>query len=281
MLRRAVIALLCLLPGLVLAQGGIQGAVSSGNVSRNPDLEGVGVDLNMGATIPKEIVLTDEKGQPIDFGKLLKGRPIVLLPIFYRCVGVCTTEMQGVLNALTKNKGLLPGRDLDIVTLGLNPKETPELAAAKKAQFIDQYGRKETAAGWTFLTAPQSEVQKIATEIGFKYTYDAERDRVNHPSAVYVLTPTGRVSAIMLEGMYPSARFAEDVRRAAKDELGEPPADTAWMGCVHIDPVTGKRSIAVMGVARLIGILTIAGLITMMVVQSRKTRQTRLESTPQ
>jgi protein SCO1/2 len=277
MLRRAVIALLLLLPALLFAQGGVQGVVPSGDVSRNPDLAGVGVDFNIGATIPKGIVLTDDHGQRKAIGQLFKGRPVVLLPIFYRCVGVCTTEMQGVLNALAKNPGLVPGRDLDIVGLDLNPKETPELAAAKKAEYLDQYhegiGNREKGTGgdgWTFLTGPQSEVQKVATGIGFKYTYDAERDRVNHPSSVYVITPSGKVSAIMVEGMYPSARFAEDVRRAAKDELGDPPADTAWLGCVHVDPVTGKRSIMVMGIARLLGIATILGILATIVFQSRR-----------
>lgn len=273
MLRRSVIALLLLLPALLMAQGGaFQGVVSGADVARNPDTSGIGVDFKIGATVPKEVVLIDDKGQPTNLAKLLKGRPIVLLPIFYRCVGVCTTEMQGVLKALAKNPDLVPGRDFDIVGLDLNPKETPELAAAKKAQYLDQYGRKETANGWTFLTGPEAEVQKIAKEIGFNYTYEAERDRVNHPSAVYILTPTGRVSAVMLEGMYPSARFAEDVRRAAKDELGEPPTDTAWLGCVHVDPITGERSIAVMGVARLLAGLTVFGIVATIVLQNRRKR---------
>lgn len=273
MVRRAVLAaLVLLLSSFALAQGGSLGnaAVPGGDIQRNPDLEGVGVDQKIGATIPTEIVLTDEAGHPTNLGRLLRGRPIVLLPIFLRCTGACTTEMQGVLSALMKKKELVPGRDLDLVIVDLNPKETVDLAAAKKAEYLDQYGHKETAKGWTFLTGPEEAVQKIVRPLGFKYTYDVPRDRVNHPGVVYVLTPTGRVSTLMLDGMYPAQRFVDDIHRAAKDELGDPLPDTAWLGCVHVDPVTGKRSLAIQGVVRLLAVVTVLGILGTIFVQSRR-----------
>jgi protein SCO1/2 len=276
MVRRAVLAaLVLLLSSFAVAQGGSLGnaAVPGGDILKNPDLEGVGVDQKIGTTIPTEIELTDEAGHRTNLGKLLRGRPIVLLPIFLRCTGACTVEMQGVLNALAKKADLIPGRDLDLVIVDLNPKETAELAAAKKAEYLDQYGHKETAKAWTFLTGPEDAVQKIVQPIGFKYTYDAPRDRVNHPGVVYVLTPTGRVSTLMLDGMYPAGRFAGDIHRAAKEELGEPLPDTAWLGCVHVDPVTGKRSLAIQGVVRLLAIVTVLGILATIFVQSqRKTK---------
>ena len=39
--------------------------------------------------------------------------------------------MESLLSVIKRNDKLLPGRDFDVVTLGLNPKETPDLAAAK------------------------------------------------------------------------------------------------------------------------------------------------------
>lgn len=271
MLRRTVILLFLLLTALVAAQGGMIGnsAVSGSDVSRNPDLAGVSVEQLIGSRMPIDAALIDDHGHKTNPGRLLRGRPIVLLPIFYLCNGVCTTEMQGVLGALSKNPKLVPGRDLDIVVLGLNPKETPELAATKKTEYLDQDGRKETADGWTFLTGPQPEVTKVASALGIHYTYDAAKNRVNHPSAVLILTPEGRVSSYMLGGMYPAARFAEDVARAAKDELGTTD-DTTWLGCVHVDPVTGKRSIVVQGVMRLLAVVVVLGILTTMVVQSRR-----------
>lgn len=272
MLRNAVFGMLLFLVAFARAQGGSLGnsAVPGGDVVRNPALQGIGVEQKIGTAVPTEISLTDENGHVTNLGRLLHGRPIVLLPIFLRCTGACTTEMQGVLAALAQNENLRPGRDLDVVVLDLNPKETPELAAAKKAEYLDQYGHKETAAGWTFLTGPQEAVQKIALPIGFKYTYDVPKDRVNHPGVVYVLTPTGKVSTLMLDGMYPAARFKADVQRAAKEGLGEPLPDTAWLGCVHVDLVTGERSLRIQGVVQLLAIVTVLGIFTTIFVQSRR-----------
>ena len=272
MLRRLVVALFLLLTAFAAAQGGINQTVVSGSVGLNANLAGVSVEQKIGAVPPLDVPLTDEKGRATNMGRLFRGRPLVLLPIFYRCNGVCTTEMQGVLNALGKNRDLVPGRDLDIVVLGLNPKETPDLARAKKAEYLDAYGHRETADGWTFLTAPEDRVQKVATALGVHYTYDPEHDRVNHPSAVLVLTPGARVSAYELSGMVPPARFAADVRRAGRDELSKAVSDESWLGCVHVDPVTGKRSIVVQGVLRVLGVLVVLGLVTAMAVLSRRGR---------
>lgn len=271
MLRRAVIGLFLLLAALAAAQGGVFQAAVPGNNSRNPALKGVFVKQSPGARIPLDVPLTDDKGRSTNSGRLLRGRPIVLLPIFYRCTGVCTTEMQGVLAALANNPKLAPGRNLDVVVLGLNPKETPELAAAKKAEYLGLYGHRETADGWTFLTGPEDDVARVANALGVHYTYDEAKDQVNHPSAIVVLTPEGRVSSYMLSGMYPTARFAEDVARAARDEVGAQ-EETSWLGCVHVDPVTGERSIVVQGVMRVAAVLVVLAILATMVVQNRRGR---------
>ena len=273
MLRKAVIAL-ALLPALAAAQGGmVQSTVSSGAVAANPDLKGVFLEGRIGDRLPTDVPLRNDQGEPTDTGRLLRGRPLLVLPIFYRCNGVCTTEMQGVLNALRKNPELRPGRDLDVVVLGLNPKETPELAAAKKAEYLETYGHKDTKDGWIFLTGPQKETARVANALGVHYVYHPETDQVDHPSAVVVLTPEGRVSTVMTEGMYPSARFAADVARAAQEGLG-PKETTSWFGCVHTDAVTGKRSIAVQSVTRAAAVAVVLGLLTSMVVLSRRRKPT-------
>lgn len=272
MLRRVFVAFLTLVAAFAAAQGGIQATVP-GNNAADPNLAGVSFDPPMGARPPMDVALRDDKGNATNFGRLLRGRPIVLLPIFYRCTGVCTTEMQGILSVLYRNPKIVPGRDLDVVVLGLNPKETPALAAAKKAEYLEQYGHRESAPGWVFTTGSFENVTRIANALGVRYTYDAVKDQVNHPSAVLVLTPDGRVSSVMTQGMYPNARFAEDVARAARKEIGDKPDTTSWFGCVHTDPVTGKRSLIVQGVMRAFAVLVVLGLVATMAILSLKGRR--------
>lgn len=273
MLRKALFFLLLIGAAFAAAQGGINQAAVQGSVGANPQLAGVSVEQELGAKPPMDVPLVDDAGKPTTPAGILHGRPLVLLPIFYRCNGVCTTEMQGVLGALGQNPGLKPGRDLDVVVLGLNPKETPGLAAAKKSEYIDQYGDRKTAAGWTFLTGTQANVTRVANALGVHYAYDPVKDQVSHPSAVLVLTPEGRVSTVMTDGMYPAARFAEDVRRAGKEQLGEKREETTWLGCVHTDPITGKRSVDVVRAMRLLAVAVVGGLVAAMAVLGRSKRQ--------
>lgn len=273
MLRKALVLLLLLLSAFAVAQGGINQATVQGNVGANPSLAGVSVEQDLGAKPPMDVPLVDDAGRPTTPAGILHGRPIVLLPIFYLCNGVCTTEMQGVLNALAKNPALRPGRDLDVVVLGLNPRETPALAAGKKAEYLEQYGHPETKAGWTFLTGTQANATRVANALGVHYTYDPLKNQVNHPSAVLVLTPDGRVSTVMTEGMYPTARFADDVARAGREELGEKTEETTWLGCVHTDPITGKRSVDVVRAMRLLATAVVLGLVATMAVLGRRSRR--------
>ena len=272
MLRKAIVLLLLLVTALAAAQGGIQASIPSGSVGRDPRLSGVSFVPKPGAVPPMNVPLVDDRGSPTNPGRLLRGRPLVILPIFYRCNGVCTTEMQGVLNALAKNPKLVPGRDLDVVVLGLNPKETPDLAAAKKAEYLEQYGRPETKDGWVFLTGKAADVTQVASALGVHYTYDPVKDTVNHPSAVLVLTPEGRVSTAMTGGMYPTARFAKDIEVATKSQVTDFSSETSFLGCIHTDPVTGKRSIVVQAAMRLGAVVVVLGLLLTMAVLSLRRR---------
>ena len=59
---------------------------------------------------------------------------MILALVYYECPMLCTQ----VLNGLTSALGVLKfsvGQEFDIVTVSFDPKETPELAAAKKAAY--------------------------------------------------------------------------------------------------------------------------------------------------
>jgi protein SCO1/2 len=271
-------ALICCLTfsavALSAAQGGaVQQQVDQSSVSQNPALVNVRVDQKPGAQLPLNAVFRDESGKQITFGSLFKGRPIVLLPIFYRCTGVCNLELQSVLAALTVSPKLLPGRDLDVVALGINPKEGPDLARDKKASILEEYGKPQSAAGWHFLTGDLANIRAVTDAMGFRFTYDPGQDIVNHPSGVMVLTPQGKVSVYMLRGTYQPTAFQEDVSKAAMAQIA-PKSDDIFFGCVHVDPLTGKRSIVIQSVMRVFGVFTVLSILASIVVMSRKGRQT-------
>ncbi len=272
-MRRAVVLILCLaVTGSAPAQNdNFQEQVDLSSVSQNPALANVRVEQKPGVQLPLDARFRDESGKEITFGSLFKGRPLVLLPIFYRCTGVCNIELQGVLNALIQDPKLVPGKNVDVVALGINPKEGPDLAMGKKRSTLEEYGKPKTTGGWHFLTGDMANIRAVTDAMGFQFTYDPGKDVVNHPSGVMVLTPRGQVSAYMLGGTYRPIAFELDVERAAVARIA-PKSDEIFFGCVHVDPLTGKRSLVIQNVMRLLGVATVLTILCSIVVMSRRSR---------
>jgi protein SCO1/2 len=100
----------------------------------------IGFDQKLDAQVPLDIPLKDEAGKPVRLGDFFGERPVILTLVYHECPMLCNE----VLNALTRGlKGMTfdVGDQFEVVTVSINPAETPELAAAKKAGYLRRYGR--------------------------------------------------------------------------------------------------------------------------------------------
>jgi protein SCO1/2 len=238
---------------------------------KSPKLGEIGIEQRLGQPIMAAAEFTDESGKKIRLKSLLGKRPVLILPIFYRCTGVCYLELTGVVDMLVESEGLKIGRDLDVVSLGINPKETYELARAKKAETLRSYGRETDKAAWHFLTGTQENLNAVTTSLGFKYRYNAEKDEVSHPSGIMLLTADGTIASYLLGARYDAKKFAGLLALAAKNEVGQKSTEL-FFGCIHIDPVTGERRIVVEKVLRVLGVLTVAGIVLSILVMNGKVK---------
>jgi protein SCO1/2 len=236
--------------------------------AQNPPAAGtvvrqVGFDQKLDSQVPLDTALIDEEGRSVRLGDYFGTKPVVLLLVYYECPMLCTQVLNGFVHAL-RPLGLVPGRDFEIVTISIDPGETPELARKKKQQYLAEYGRPEAGAGWHFLVAgPQdrasaeASIARVAASIGFRYLYIPEIDQYAHASGLVTLTPGGRVSKYFY-GVEFSAR---DLRLAlidsAEDRIGSV-VDQVLLLCYHYDPTTGKYGFAIVGALRLFGFATVA-----------------------
>ena len=125
------------------------------------------------------------------FGK----KPVLLVMPFYKCPGICTQELNGMVDIFRDPKiKYKVGRDFEVVTVSINPKETPELAAMKKKEYLNQLGQPGAEKGWHFLVGDGASVQKLASQIGFKFRWDEQGKQWAHSAAAIVLTPQGEIS---------------------------------------------------------------------------------------
>lgn len=212
-------------------------------------LEGVGIDQKLDEQVPLDLVFKDEAGRDVPLSNFFsKGKPVVLALVYYRCPMLCTqilTGLESTLKAVTFN----PGRDFEVVAVSFDPKDTPELAAAKKQTYLRRYARPNTANGWHFLSGDEKNIKALTDAVGYHYKYDPKTDQYAHASAIMVLTPDGRVSRYFYGVEYAPRDVRLGLVEASQNKIGSP-ADAVLLFCFHYDPATGKYGAVAMNLLR-------------------------------
>jgi protein SCO1/2 len=142
------------------------------------------------------------------------------------------------------------GNEFDVVTVSFDPRETPEMAAAKKIDYVKRYGRANAAAGWHFLTGPAESINALTKALGFQYQYDAKTNQYAHATAIMVLTPQGRISRYFYGVDFPPKDLRMGLVEASQGKIGNT-VDAVLLYCYHYNPETGKYGAMVANILRL------------------------------
>jgi protein SCO1/2 len=238
------------LPGIAAAQQmGIPAA------SLPMMVQGVGIDQNLNAQLPLELKFKDENGQVVRLGQYFREKPVVLALVYYQCPGLCDLILNGLSHTM-EQISLNVGSDYEVVTVSFNPKETWQLANAKKANYIEKYNRSGAKEGWHFLTGDEASIKSLADTVGFHYKYDPVNNQFAHASAIYVITPEGKIARYFYGIEYKPRDFRLGLVEASANKIGTP-ADQVLLFCYHYDPTTGKYGMAITQVTRVLGTATV------------------------
>jgi protein SCO1/2 len=235
------------------------GAANAGK-SDPPD---VGFDQRLNEQLPLDLTFHDESGATVRVGDYFGDRPVILVPAYLRCPRLCNlvlNELTDALNNLTFNAG----NQFQVVVVSFDARETPELAAAKKASYLERYNRPGAEAGWHFLTGDEANIEALTRAIGFRYRYDAEHDQFAHASGFVVLTPSGKMARYFFGMQFPPRHVRLALVEAGAGKVGNV-VDQILLLCYHYDPATGRYTATVMNLVRLAGILTVLILGTFLV----------------
>jgi protein SCO1/2 len=240
-----------------------------------PRLPGkVGIEQHLDAQLPLDTMFRDETGRVVRLSEYANGsKPILLVFMYYRCPMLCSMVMEGVTSTLTALK-FDAGKEYDVVTISIDPRDTPRDAAAKKEKYVKRYGRFGTAHAWHFLTGPESAIRKITNTVGFQYAYDPQSDQFAHGAAHMVLTPGGRVSRYLYGFEYSPRDVRLALVEASANKIGNA-TDAILLLCYHYDPATGKYSRGAMTFVRAGGLATVVGLAGFIFVMIRRERAPR------
>jgi protein SCO1/2 len=242
----------------------------SGHAARllDSDLNQIRFDQNLGAQVSPELDFVDEQGRAVRLADYLGKKPVVLNLGYYECPMLCTLVLNGMVECLGDMRWTI-GKEYTLVSVSIDPRETPALAAAKKKTYLKRYGRPEAETGWHFLTGNTNSIQTLAREIGFHYAYDPEVKQFAHPSGFVVLTPDGKIARYFFGVTFSPREVYAALNAASTKTIGSRIQDLVLL-CFHYRPLTGRFGASVMLILRLGAVATVAAILALIVNMARR-----------
>jgi protein SCO1/2 len=224
-----------------------------------------------GAQLPLDAALRDESGRPVTLANEFRGRPAIVVLEYLRCQNLCNLVLASTVNAMRQAK-LVPGRDLDLVAISIDPRDTAADGTAARTHYAAAFPDPKIAAnGLHFLTGAPQQVARVADAVGFSYRYVRGSGQFAHPAGVVVTTPGGRISRYMLGLDPPPAALRTAVAEAGQGDV-QPAAHPLLLLCFGYDPDEGTAAALAMRLVRIVslgGVLGIALLIGLLSFRRR------------
>jgi len=234
-------------------------------------LKEIAFDQKLGAQLPLDLPFTDETGKAVRLGEYFGQKPVLMLITYFNCTMLCPLLLDGLVRALRPISFDI-GQQFTVLTVSINPRETPAIAASRKELYVQRYGRPGADRGWHFLTGTADAIAGLTQPIGFRFVYDKKKDEYAHASGIVIFTPEGKAARYLYGVEFSPRDMRLALIEAASGAIGNP-VDQIMLYCFHYDPLTGKYGVVIMNVLRLAGSATVAVLGTFMFVMFRRDRR--------
>jgi protein SCO1/2 len=231
------------------------------------NLKDIGIDQHLDQQIPLDLQFKDENGSTVRLGDYFKkGRPVILTLVYYQCPMLCSEVLTGLDSAMQVMK-FTAGNEYEVITVSIDPRDTPEVAKEKKASYLKEYNRPGAEDGWHFLTGQPENIAKLAQTVGWKYRWDPKMNQFVHAAGIMLVTPQGKLAQYYYGIEYAPKDLRLGLIEASQDKIGNL-VDAVVLYCYHYDPRTGKYGAVIANMLRIGGaatILLLGGFIVLMV----------------
>jgi protein SCO1 len=245
-------------------------------------LDQVGLDQRLNSQVPLDLAFNDESGQAVQLQQYFGQKPVILILVYYQCPMLCTQVLNGFTGAMNGIVRFNIGREFNVVTVSIDPRDTPLDAAAAKKKYLQRYRRAGADQGWHFLSGKKDQIDALAQSVGFRYAWDPEIQQYAHASGIMLLTPSGRVAQYYYGIEYAPRDIQLGLIEASKGKIGNV-VDQVLLYCYHYDPRQGKYGAVIFNVLRLSALATVLAVGGFMLIMFRRdslaARQGRLTRT--
>ncbi|MBI2687666.1 MAG: SCO family protein [Acidobacteria bacterium] len=232
------------------------GVTASAQINRTPrELEDVGVSEKLGTVVDGSLEFVAESGRPVALRSYLnQGRPVILNFVYYSCPMLCSMVLNGVTSSM-RELSWTPGNEYEVVTISFDPRETHELAAAKKQAYLASFDR--PAPGWHFLADNNDSAKKLAEQVGYKYHWDKSRSQYAHTAALVLLTPEGKVARYLYGIKYKAFDLRMGLTEAAQGRVSGTKMEQMLLYCFQYDPNAHSYVMTARNIMRAGGAMTV------------------------
>lgn len=243
---------------------------------RGPDpgkrFQDIRIEQKLEAQVPLDLQFTDDQGREVTLQDYFGEKPVVIGLVYYECPSLCNLVMNGMLSAFDGSANKLElGEDYTALSVSIDPRETVEQAAAKKASYLEEFHREGGQEGWHFLTGDEENIETLANAVGYRYYYDETTDQWAHDSGIIIVTPSGVVSSYYLGIEYLPRKLQFSLMEAADENIGSL-MDQIVRLCYVYDPTQGAYGLSIMRTVRLAGVATMSALALFWIVMFLRKR---------
>lgn len=232
------------------------------------DLSDLAFRPNPGGQLPLATRLVDERGRTVSLANFFAGKPVVLVLEYLRCRSLCGLTLQRLVATLDELP-LDAGRDFQAVAISIDPRDTPDDAAAAKAKYLADYHHPGAPSGLHFLTGSAEAVRAIADAVGFPYRWDADAGQYIHPVGFTLAAGDGRISRYYL-GFGTGARELQSGLADAAAGRAVGPLTRLLLLCHLEGEATGRYSAPIEAAFTLANLAAIAALLAIFLAIRRR-----------
>jgi protein SCO1/2 len=150
----------------------------------------VGVSEKLGQALPMDVELYDESGNLVQLKSII-NKPTIIVFVYYECPGICSPLLTEVAKIIDK-MDLELGRDYQILTLSFDHNERPELAQAKKDNYLAEINKTVNQNGWRFFTGDSMNIHRFTDAAGFYFAKSG--NEWIHAATLIAVSPQGTVT---------------------------------------------------------------------------------------
>ncbi len=227
---------------------------------------GIEHEKKLGKFVDLNLAFTDSKGKVKKLKEIIT-KPTILSLVYFHCPGICSPLLTNLGKVIDEAK-VEPGKDYQVLTISFDPKETYELAAKWKKNYLSSLERPANPEFWTFMTGDSNNIAKITDQVGFRYKSDGKDDYI-HAGALIVLGTDGKINRYLLGSDFLPFDFKMAVIESSKG-ISAPPISRLLAYCFSYDPEGNKY---VFNVNRIAGTIIFGGagiFLAVLIIKGRK-----------